>query len=104
MLQAFLKGKLSREQENLEDILTSSVFGALVYAPGRALLSFLALATHDDGTPVLEFQSSRLKVVSAEFWPTYRCQGVGATEPDIVIELEDMLGRRQVVLVEVKLN
>jgi hypothetical protein len=104
MLQAFLKGKLSREQENLEDILTSSVFGALVYAPGRALLSLLALATYDDGTPVLEFQSSRLKMVSAEFWPTYRCQGVGATEPDIVIELEDMLGRRQVVLVEVKLN
>jgi hypothetical protein len=104
MLQAFLKGKLSREQENLEDLLTSSVFGTLAYTPGSALLSFLGLATYDDGTPVLELQSSSVKVISTEFWPTYRGQGVGATEPDVVIELEDMLGRRQVVFVEVKLN
>jgi hypothetical protein len=43
VLQAFLKGKLSAEQENLEDLLTSSV-GLLAYVPPeRALLPFLTL-------------------------------------------------------------
>jgi hypothetical protein len=104
VLQALLKGKLSREQENLEDLLTSSVFGTLAYAPAGALFSFLALATHDDGTAGLELQSSETRVVSMEFWPTFRCHGVGATEPDVVIQLEDMLGRRQIVFIEVKLH
>ena len=104
MLQAFLKGKLSRDQENLEDLLTSSVFGTLAYMPGRALLSVLALATYDDGVPVPGLHSSTLKVVSTKFWPTYKCQGVGATEPDVVVELEDLLGRRKVVFIEVKLH
>lgn len=104
MLQAFLRGKLSREQENLEDLFTSSVFGSLAYASGGTLLSFLALATYADGTPVVELQSSELKLVSMEFWPLYRSHGVGATEPDVVILLEDLRGQRQILFVEVKLR
>jgi len=33
MLEAQLHGKLTREQENLEDILTSNVFGSIKYVP-----------------------------------------------------------------------
>ncbi len=104
MLQAFLRGKLSGEQENLEDLFTSSVFGALAYASEGTLLSFLALATYADGTPVLELQPSELKLVSMEFWPIFASQGVGATEPDVVVQLEDMHGQRQLLFIEVKLR
>ena len=41
MLQALLNGKLSREQENMEDILTSNVFGLLRYVqPQDGILKY----------------------------------------------------------------
>ena len=45
MIEALLRGKLSREQENMEDVLTSNVFGMLQYvAPELGLFPFLARA------------------------------------------------------------
>ena len=42
MLQAMLDGKLSSSQENMEDILTSCVFGSFKYlAPNLGLGAFL---------------------------------------------------------------
>ena len=49
MIEALLRGKLSREQENMEDVLTSNVFGMLQYvAPESGLFPFLAQATWGD--------------------------------------------------------
>lgn len=49
MLVALLHGKLSREQENIEDILTSNVFGVLKYLPpGTVLIPFLSKASTPD--------------------------------------------------------
>ncbi len=104
MLQAFLKGKLSREQENLEDLLTSSVFGLLAYLPAeRGLLPLLRLAIYEDGTAVPLLQASDLTVTSLEFWPTYQTDGVGPTEPDVIVHVEDMIGQKHSMLIEVKL-
>ncbi len=38
MIPALLHGKLSREQENMEDILTSIVFGVLKHLPPELIL------------------------------------------------------------------
>jgi hypothetical protein len=104
MLQAFLKGKLSREQENLEDLLTSSVFGLLAYLPPESgLLPLLRLAMYEDGTAVPLLQASGVTVTSMEFWPTYQTDGVGPTEPDVIVHVVDMIGRKHSMLIEVKL-
>jgi len=45
VIPAFLKGKLTLKQENLEDLLTSCVFGRLQYVPPEVgLCRFLAKA------------------------------------------------------------
>ena len=51
MLQALLRGKLSRVQENMEDVLTSTVFGLLRYFPVQSgLWPFLSHAANVQGT------------------------------------------------------
>jgi hypothetical protein len=44
MLQALLRGKLSREHEEIEDILTSNVFGLLQYCDPSLVVQFFAAA------------------------------------------------------------
>jgi hypothetical protein len=40
-----IHGKLTREEEGMEDLLTSNIFGSMKYLPSYAiLLSFLSLA------------------------------------------------------------
>ncbi len=51
MLQAMIHGKLTREEEGLEDLLTSNTFGLMKYLPPEAvLLPFLSLA-NEAGRP-----------------------------------------------------
>jgi hypothetical protein len=105
MLQALLQGKLSREQENLEDLLTSGVFGLLAYLPPQdGLLPLLRLATDDDGTPLSAFDVAgwRLKD-EVSFWPTQATDFAGATEPDVLIRATDDAGENYVISIEVKL-
>ncbi len=75
MYLAEIHGKLSRQNENMEDILTSNVFSFFKYAPRQIFLfAFLQelglVVTLED-------------VLSAEFffWPLY----ANGTEPDLVI-------------------
>ena len=43
MIEALLRRKLTFQQENMEDILTSNVFGMLQYVPpNEGLFAFLA--------------------------------------------------------------
>ena len=45
MFQALIKGKLTRSEENMEDLLTSNVFGIFKYLPpSEALLPFIGEA------------------------------------------------------------
>ena len=107
MLQALLKGKLSREQENMEDILTSNVFGLLEYIqPEQGILKYLSLAEDGDGKRPLQYLSSLSEVphdsVEYEFWPWWEEANCYGCEPDVVIKLRIPDIQDLLVLVEAK--
>jgi hypothetical protein len=105
MLQALLRGKLSPEQENLEDLLTSGVFGSLAYlAPEDGLLPLLRLATDDDGGSPSVFDVAGWRLIDeVSFWPTQATDLAGATEPDVFIRATGDTGDSYVISIEVKL-
>jgi hypothetical protein len=87
MIEALLRGKLSREQENMEDILTSNVFGLLQYVPPEmGLFKFLAKAETIEGErPLAVFSGARVgefRVISFSLWPKWR-----GCEPDVVLHV-----------------
>ncbi len=89
MLDALLHGKLSQEQENMEDILTSFVFGMIKYLPAKdALFPFLAKAESRTGDRPLEIllQDTENKVVY-EFWPRLEEKNCKPCEPDVLITI-----------------
>lgn len=102
MLQAILRGKLSREQENMEDVLTSNVFGLLRYVPPHeGLLPLLSRAESVDESfplaPRLADDEIEVRTDDYEFWPRWtNC------EPDVVIRIRPPSGRQLLVLVEAK--
>lgn len=107
MLQALLLGKLSREQENMEDILTSNVFGLLKYVrPEEGILNYLSLAEDEDGKRPLQSLSSlsedTLASIEYEFWPWWEETNCNGCEPDVVIKLELPDQQNLLVLVEAK--
>ena len=101
MLAALIKGKLSREQENMEDILTSNVFGLIKYLPpSEALIPFLKQAEDPEGCRPFEDLSSGV-VVEFEFWPMIEEAGCKRCEPDLILRIRDDNGLR-LVFVEAK--
>jgi len=88
MIEALLRGKLSREQENMEDILTSNVFGMLQYvAPELGLFPFLAQAKTIAGDCPLGFLTAVCDPgqarVEYDFWPQWP-----QSEPDVVLRIQ----------------
>src|ERR1700730_3330355 len=99
MIEAFVHGKLSREQENMEDILTSSVFGLLKHAP-VSLRRFLSRASLPDGSrPLSSLERGRRGRI--RFWPWLQGNGVLPCEPDVSIEVE-MDESNRLLLIEAK--
>ena len=107
MLMALLKGKLSREQENMEDILTSNVFGLFQYLPAElGLLPFLACAEDTAGNQPLAFlvgeQAPASRSVDYEFWPWFEEPDCIPCEPDALLYVE-LDGRDDLlILIEAK--
>lgn len=108
MLQALLRGKLSRQQENMEDVLTSNVFGLFQYIPAcEGILPFLAQAEASDGTRPLAWlndPSSDVHVTPEDlvFWPKWREDNCIPCEPDVVVHIHHRGGRDLLILVEAK--
>lgn len=103
MFQALVHGKLSREQENLEDILTSNVFGVLRYLePMSGLVPFLRDARSPDDVPNPLLALSDPVQASLEFWPALQGRRGGFCEPDVLIRLDGASKQRWLVGVEVK--
>ena len=79
MYLAEIHGKLSRDNENKEDILTSNVFSFFKYAPRqiflRNLLKELGIDVSDKEAKEAEFN----------FWPKFKDK----TEPDLVLLVGD---------------
>ena len=106
MLEALLERKLSREQENMEDLLTSMVFGSFRRMPAaQGLLPFLRKSEDIIGTSPL-IQNDKL--YSAEynqyrFWPPWQKFGnVDSCEPDVVIRLDAGIEKDILILIEAK--
>lgn len=102
MLMALLHGKLSRDQENMEDILTSNVFGLLKYLPPEAgLIPFLQKACTPGGTyPLADLPLG----IEAEykFWPWLVEAECDPCEPDVLIQMKPPNDKRILVLIEAK--
>ena len=103
MLDALLHGKLSREIENLEDVLTSCVFGALrLSEPWQLLLPWLCLATDGNGgRPLADLPDGC--TVEYEFWPQWQEPGCSFCEPDVVLRVTSPTAK-WLILVEAKLH
>lgn len=101
---ALLHGKLSREQENLEDLLTSSVFGLLKYLPPEeALLPLLERAQLLEGASPLSSLPAGTRA-KYEFWPSLRGPDGRRIEPDLLLELEQPDGTHWYMVIEAKLH
>lgn len=85
MIPALVHGKLPSDQENLEDLLTSNVFGCLRYLPYAAgLYRFLSFADDPAFVDALPRPSEELEV-EYRFWPWLDSgDGVGC-EPDVLV-------------------
>ncbi len=89
MIAALLHGKLSRKQENMEDILTSIVFGVLKHLPpDRILLPWLSMARSEDGLTLSPGEFLRPDVqADYDFWPQWKENECGFCEPDLALQL-----------------
>ncbi len=102
MLMALMKGKLSREQENMEDVLTSNVFGTLKYVdPAEGLMPFLGRAKLPNGDKV-PFARVTAADVSYKFWPWWQEGDCIGCEPDVVLRIDCVDKRKYIILVEAK--
>jgi len=102
MVEALLKGKLSREQENMEDILTSITFGLLKYIPvNEGLLQLLSFAydINDNKLPNSLHECTNAKY---EFWPLIQDYH-NSCEPDVLIEVSSIKDK-YLILIEAKYN
>lgn len=107
MLQAQLRGKLTREEENLEDLLTSNVFGSIKYVPlDEGLKRLLGSSTDIDGNaPIHALQaiSSAKKEPDYKFWEPMPAEpGYKRCVPDVLITLQLVNNQQIIVLVEAK--
>ena len=108
MIEALLKGKLSREQANMEDILTSNVFGLLRYvSPELGLFRFLGEATTCEGDRRLDRLRDECAVqrdsVAYEFWPLWPGRnGAAGCELDVVIHVPCDRGSSYLIGIEAK--
>lgn len=102
MLEAQLRGKLTGEQENLEDLLTSNVFGSIKYVPlEEGLLPILQNAENEKGEFPLKNIGSIVDV-KYEFWPWIPENSCKGCEPDVLITIMHKSGKKTIVLVEAK--
>jgi len=103
MLKALIEGKLSREQENLEDLLTSNVFGTFSYLrPELGLIPFLGQATTSTGLPLRDLFADGTDV-KYDFWPWLPKQvEMPGCEPDVLLRLTNEGTPTAIILVEAK--
>jgi hypothetical protein len=102
MLQAQLKGKLSRPEEDMEDLLTSNVFGSIKYLPAKeGLLPILVNSQDVNGNPP-KIDLEQISKVTYDFWPWIKEQLCCGCEPDVRISLQLANGSKVNVFVEAK--
>jgi hypothetical protein len=102
MFEAQLKGKLTREEEDLEDLLTSNVFGAIKYVHYiEGLMPLLSEAETGDGSKPLQGLNVIYKP-EYQFWPSLKEEDCNPCEPDVLISITQSNGKQILILVEAK--
>jgi hypothetical protein len=103
MLQAQLKGKLTREEKDMEDLLVSNVFGSIKYIELKeGLIPILKASVNlDDKCPSIPFE--QISHAHYEFWPSITEMGCKRCEPDVLITIRLEDNRKILLLVEAKL-
>ena len=102
MLQAQLRGKLTRVEENMEDLLTSNVFGSIKYIPYEdGLLPLLSNCEDENGNALTGINQPVLNA-HYEFWPRLRELNCEECEPDLLITIQYANGQSMLILVEAK--
>jgi len=102
MLIAQLKGKLTREEEDLEDLLTSNIFGSLKYLAAEVgIMPLLSAVEKIDKTRPFE-KLAKILEVKYEFWPFLKEKGCYPCEPDVLLRIFFKNGEKTVVLIEAK--
>jgi len=101
MFVAQIHGRLTRSEEDLEDLLTSNGFGIWRYLPDQlGLLRFLQTARRLDGEPFVV--PGKVEVIDLQFWPWIQERGAKGVEPDVLIEMVLSDQQEYLVLIEVK--
>lgn len=101
MLAAQLKGKLTRKEENKEDLLTSNVFGSIKYVPyEEGLIPLLSSVEDIDGKNPINL--SQISNVKYDFWPQLNEENCKRCEPDVLIYITYTTGTQAIILVEAK--
>ena len=99
MFAAQLHRKLNREEESLEDLLTSNVFGIWRYLPAEAgLFQFLSTARNAAGAKLLVERADRVMT----FWPWLTEKAAHRVQPDLLIEIGNQSETDLLLLVESK--
>jgi hypothetical protein len=102
MFVAQLHRKLTRHEEDMEDLLTSDVFGTWRYlSPKLGLVQFLETAEQLlDGTKFA--LAGEVEKVNLEFWPWIRKRNAKNTQPDVLMEIIFSNQDKWLILVEAK--
>jgi hypothetical protein len=100
MFAAQLQSKLNRSEEDMEDLLTSNVFGTWRYLDYRlGLIQFLETATRLDGQ---KLNLKNIKSLEIEFWPWLGEVNAKRAQPDVMIKLKHTNSEMSLVLIESK--
>lgn len=104
MFVAQLHHKLTRSEEDMEDLLTSNALGIWSYLPVETieigLLRFLRTAQRLDGA--MFTGPEKLSSIDMKFWHWIQEGDAKGAEPDVLIEMTSSDSRKWLVLVEVK--
>ena len=97
-----LKGKLTRDEESLEDLLTSNVFGTMKYVPfSEGLIHFIHSVEDSQGEYPFK-DIDEIRTIDFDFWPSLTELGCSRCEPDVLVRLITNEGRRLIFLIESK--
>lgn len=101
MLAALLHGKVSQQIEEMEDVLTSTVFGLMNYVPlEEGLLPFIWQAKDVAGITDLSRLSKGMQF-RIDYWPNLREPNCTPCEPDLLLYFTTE-GIEYVLLIEAK--
>jgi hypothetical protein len=101
LLQAQLKRKLTRREEDMEDLLTSNVFGSLKYVLPQDGLSYVLTSAEDVNGNKIQLPQDIVKI-QYDFWPQLREADCNPCEPDVLLRVNFSNGQKTIILVEAK--